>query len=148
MVALGLTAELVAPLGSGDGPDALLVIGGSDRQRPYDDADLATVEVVAALLEAQRTVRELARREARLRQQVEDGALAGRELAHRLNNDLTMPVGVVELLIDRGTFGLDLQEMLEAAAKDLSALELHIQAFHDQMRSQSSAPAGPRPPER
>jgi hypothetical protein len=146
MATLGLTAEIVAPLGSGDGPDALLAIGVADRRRPDGDDDLATVEVVAALLDARRTVRELTRREARLRQQIEEAALAGRELAHRLNNDLTMPVGVVELLIDRGTFGSDLQEMLEAAAKDLAALERHIQAFHEQMRGQSSAPAGPRPP--
>ena len=83
----------------------------------------------------------------RLQQQIEEGTIAGRELAHRLNNDLTMPVGVVELLLDRGLPGSDLQEMLEAASKDLAALEQHVRAFHEQMRDQSSGPAGPRPTE-
>jgi hypothetical protein len=145
-----LTAEIVAPLGSGAEPDALLVIGaaGAANRRGQDTvADLATVEVLAALVAARRTVRELTRREARLHQQLEAGALAGRELAHRLNNDLTMPVGVVELLLDRSALGAELQEMVEAASKDLSALERHIQEFHAQMRNQSTAPAGPRPPE-
>jgi signal transduction histidine kinase len=146
--ALGLAVEVVAPLGSGGDHDALLAIGSLDRGRQYEDADLATVEVLAALVEARRAVRELTRGEARLRRQIEDGALAGRELAHRLNNDLTMPVGVVELLLDRGPLGPDLQEMLVAASKDLAALEQHIRDFHDLMRSQSTAPAGPRPPER
>jgi hypothetical protein len=145
--ALGMAAEIVAPLGSGAEPDALLVIGTLDR-RLDDEADLATVEVVAALLEARRSVRELTRREADLHRQLEEGAAAGRELAHRLNNDLTMPVGVVELLLDRSALGAELQEMVEAASKDLAALERHIHAFHEVMRSQSNTPAGPRPPER
>jgi hypothetical protein len=145
---LGLAAEIVAPLaGSGAEHDALLSIGSVDRGRRYDDADLATVEVLAALVAGRRTVRALVHQEAHLRQQIEDGVLAGRELAHRLNNDLTMPVGVLELLLDRGPPGSDLQEMLEAASKDLAALERHIRAFHEQMRGRSGAPAGSRPPE-
>jgi signal transduction histidine kinase len=148
--ALGFAAEIVAPLGGGGEPDALLVIGAAgsaDRRKQDADADLATVEVLAALVGAWRTIRDLARREAHLHQQLEAVALAGRELAHRLNNDLTMPVGVVELLLDRSALGAELQEMVEAASKDLTALERHIQEFHAQMRSQSNAPAGPRPPE-
>ena len=145
---LGLAAEIVAPLGTGAERDALLAIGSVDRGRQYDAADLATVEVLAALVAGRRTVRALILRAAHLRQQIEEGALAGRELAHRLNNDLTMPVGVVELLLDRGAPSSDLQEMLEAASKDLAALEQHIRAFHEQMRGQSGGPTGARPPAR
>jgi hypothetical protein len=46
-----------------------------------------------------------------------------------------MPVGVIELLLDRGTAGADLQEMLEAASHDLAAMEEHIREFHDMMRT-------------
>jgi hypothetical protein len=145
---LGLAEEIVAPLANGSANDALLAIGSADRNRQYDAADLATVEVLATLLAGRRAIRLLTLREARLRQQLAENVEAGRELAHRLNNDLTMPVGVVELLLDRGAPGSDLQEMLEAASKDLAALEQHIREFHEQMRGQSSAPAGPRPPER
>jgi signal transduction histidine kinase len=144
---LGLAAEIVAPLGDGAESDALLTIGSLDRARQYGDADLATVEVLAALVAGRRAIRTLLHREARLQQQIEDSALAGRELAHQLNNDLTMPVGVLELLLDRGPPDSDLQEMLAAASKDLTALEQHIRDFHEQMRGQSGAPAGPRPPD-
>jgi len=147
--AIGLVAELVAPLNSGAEPDALLILGSTDPDRRYDTADLATVEVLAALLSARRTIRELARRESALREQIDANAQAGRQLAHRLNNDLTMPVGVVELLLDRGTAGPDLQEMLEAASNDLAAIERHVNAFHDEMRGRTTGPAsgsaGPRP---
>jgi len=142
----GLAGEVVAPLGAGAGHDALLAIGSADPGRRYDTSDLAAVEVLAALVGERRTTREQASREAELRQHLEDSAVAGRELAHALNNDLTMPVGVVELLLDRGCLPADLQEMLEAASKDLASLEEHIRAFHELMRDQSSGPAGPRPP--
>jgi hypothetical protein len=112
---LGLAAEVVAPLGGGAESDALLTIGSQDRSRRYDDADLATVEVLAALVSGRRATRTLRHREARLQQQIEASALAGRELAHQLNNDLTMPVGVLELLLDRGPPDSDLQELLAAA---------------------------------
>lgn len=144
---LGLAAEVVAPLGGGAEDGALLAIGSLDRTRRYDDADLATVEVLAALVAGRRAVRALLRREARLQQQLQHSVLAGRELAHQLNNDLTMPVGVVELLLDRGPSDPDLQEMIAAASKDLAALEQHVRVFHEQMRGQSSAPPGPRPRE-
>jgi hypothetical protein len=133
--AAGIQAALAAPIGSGAGHDALLFVGTAAPGRQYDAADLVTLEVLAGLLTASRTVRELTRREAAIRQQLEAGAQAGRLLAHRLNNDLTMPVGVVELLLDRGTAGSELQEMLEAASHDLAAMEQHIREFHDEMRA-------------
>jgi len=123
----------------------VLLIGSAAPGRQYDAAELATVEVLVALVESRLTVRELARREAHLRRLLEAGTAAGRELAHRLNNDLTMPVGVVELLLDRGNAGSELQEMLEAASHDLAALEQHIRLFHDEMRVQAGGAAAPRP---
>jgi hypothetical protein len=143
----GATAAMAAPLGTGDAGsyDALLLLGATGPGRAYADDDLALLDVLAALLTARRAGRELARREAALRRQVDAGARAGRLLAHRLNNDLTMPVGVVELLLDRGTAGSELQEMLEAASKDLASIEQHIQEFHNEMRALASSEAAPRP---
>ena len=137
----GQTPELVAPL-DGDAPGGdLLVIRAADPARRYGDADRAAVEVLAALIGARRAASRQAVREAALRQQLETLSLAGRELSHALNNDLTMPVGVIELLTDRTTFSPDLQEMLQAAAKDLAALEQHVRAFHDLMRAQTGGAA-------
>lgn len=141
----GLQATMAAPIGGGAGPDALLLVGSTNPGRQYAAADLATLDVLAGLLTAARTVRNLTRRETRLRQQLEAGVQAGRLLAHRLNNDLTMPVGVVELLLDRGTAGPELQEMLEAASHDLTAIEQHIREFHDAMRGMGGAGGAPQP---
>jgi signal transduction histidine kinase len=142
---VGIRAAMAAPIGSGAGPDALLFVGSTAPGRQYDAADLATLEVLAGLLTARRTLRELTRRETALRQQLEAGAQAGRLLAHRLNNDLTMPVGVVELLLDRGMAGSELQEMLEAASHDLAAMEQHIREFHDEMRTMGGVGSTPQP---
>ena len=134
--ATGLVAEIVAPLGSPADRDGLLTIVSS-VERQYDDDDRAAVEVVAALVTSRRAAIRQADREATLQQQIDALAQAGRELAHALNNDLTMPVGVIELLMDRTGFAPDLQEMLEAASKDLAALERHVREFHGLMRTRS-----------
>ena len=138
--ATGLVTEIVAPLGADPRRDGLLVVSSTDPARRYDDADRSAAEVLAAIVGARRTATQQAVRAETLRQQVNALALAGRELAHLLNNDLTLPVGVVELLLDRSTFAPDLQEMLQASAKDLAALEQHVRAFHDLMREHSSSP--------
>lgn len=132
--AAGLAAEIVTPLGDAT-TDGVLTIGASDERRQYADAERAAAEVVASLLNAQRTASRQAAYEAVLRQQIDTLAQAGRELAHALNNDLTMPVGVVELLMDRSDFSPDLREMLQAASKDLASLEQHVREFHLLMRA-------------
>lgn len=134
---------IVAALGPTSQRDGLLLVGTSDPARQYEPDDLAAVEMLAALLTAQRTTADLTQRGAALHQYTEEMALAGRELAHALNNDLTMPVGVVELLLDRGGLSPELHEMLQAAAKDLATLERHIRTFHDAMRARSAQPAVP-----
>ena len=136
----GLVAEIVAQIGSDAAPDGLLLIGSTDPGRQYDDVGRSAVVALAAIVTIRRAASRQAMRDAKLRQQVESMVLAGRELAHLLNNDLTMPVGVVELLLDRKSASPDLQEMLQAAAHDLAALERHIRAFHDQMREHTSSP--------
>lgn len=133
----GTIREIVAPLGSGTSRDGLLVIGTTDAEREYDGPDRSAVAVLAAIITVRRAARRQAAREAAVSQQVEALALAGRELAHMLNNDLTMPVGVVELLMDRNTSSPELLEMLQAAAHDLAALERHVRAFHDLVRERA-----------
>ena len=136
----GDQSEIVAPLGGNTSGGDLLVIRSADRERRYDEAERQAGEVLAALLGTRRAARRQTEREAVLLERLETLAQAGRELAHALNNDLTMPVGVMELLMDRSSFSADLQEMLEAAGKDLSALEEHVRTFHDLMREQTGSP--------
>jgi hypothetical protein len=140
--------EIAAPLGSGGHGDGVLVIGSLGRRRRPDAADLTTVELLAALVRDRRACRELARREAALRRRLEEATLAGRELAHLLNNDLTMPIGVVELLLDGTDLPAELHAMLEAASEDLAALERHVRTFHQLIRTQSGGPRSTARPDR
>jgi hypothetical protein len=133
----GIVAEVAAPVRHAGRSAGLLVVCSTDRGRAYTDDDLERAVVLAALIGGWLAARAGARREAGLRRELEGAALAGRELAHLLNNDLTMPVGVVELLLDRSGLSADLYEMLQAASKDLGALEAHVRAFHDRMRASS-----------
>jgi signal transduction histidine kinase len=144
---VGISDEIVAASPDGVQPGWLLAVGSSDPTRRYSGTDRAAIEVLGALVAARRAQREQALREATLRQQLETVALAGRELAHLLNNDLTMPVGVVELLLDRSGLTPELQEMLQAAAKDLAALEQHVRHFHTLMRANSTGATPANPPE-
>ena len=139
--AAGLGWELVVPLHSGNAIDALLVIDRAAGQY-VGDADagdtLHLAAVLSALVSGWRAVREWRTREETLRTRLDEAAYAGRELAHSLNNSLTMPVGAIELLLDRNTLPNDLQEMVQAAASDLASLEQHIRSFQEQMRAHSS----------
>jgi hypothetical protein len=138
----GIVAEVAAPVRHAGRSAGLLAICSTDRGCTYTDDDLERAEVLAALIGGWLAARAGARREAGLRRELEGATLAGRELAHLLNNDLTMPVGVVELLLDRSGLSADLYEMLQAASKDLEALEAHVRAFHDRMRASSGHAAG------
>lgn len=138
--AAGLGWELALPLGGGRAdtaaPGALLVVGGAgDRAVPPEP--LALAAVLAGLVDGWRAASVERKRACGLQAHLEDTAIAGRELAHTLNNGLTMPVGVIELLLDRSALSAELQEMIQAAASDLQALERHIRAFQEQMRSHS-----------
>jgi signal transduction histidine kinase len=146
---VGIAREIVAVSADGVQPGWLLAVASADPARRYSGDDRAAIEVLGALVAARRAGRRQAARQADLRQQVETVALAGRELAHALNNDLTMPVGVVELLLDRSGIPPELREMLQAAAKDLTALEQHVRDFHGLMRASSTGvPVGSPPPGR
>lgn len=137
--AAGLSWELVVPLHAGGMTDALLVIDRTNGQRGSDrSAALQLADVLAALVSGWRSARQQRRSVETLRTQLDEAAFAGRELAHTLNNSLTMPVGVVELLLDRSALSADLQEMVQAASADLAALERHIREFQEQMRGHSS----------
>jgi len=141
--AAGLLWELVVPLHAGEMTDALLVLDRLDGQGDQaslgleQTAALHVAAVLAGLVSGWRAGRAQRRGVETLRSQLEEAASAGRELAHTLNNSLTMPVGVVELLLDRSTLSTELQEMVEAAAADLAVLERHIRGFQDQMRTYS-----------
>jgi GAF domain-containing protein len=124
-------------------PAGLLLIGSTSRARQYTGGEQAVLQVLAALAASALAVRERERREAALQHRLEGLVLAARELAHLVNNDLTLPVGTLEILLDRPDQPAELREMLAAAASDLSAAEQHIRGFHQLARGETPT-AGPR----
>lgn len=139
-VPLPAPGAAAGPIGSGQPGSALpahglLVVGAADPGR-YGEEDVPLGAALAAVVQVGLAAQERAGREAALRDRLGALTRAARELAHLLNNDLTMPIGVIELLTDRGGFSADVDEMLFAASKDLAALERHVREFQQLVRSQ------------
>jgi GAF domain-containing protein len=143
--AAGFRSLLLAPLIGRGRAVGLLVVGAIGAPRHYGADALALAELLAAAATSSLAARDLERRESASRARLEDMVLAARELAHLLNNDLTLPVGAVEILLDRADPNDDLHEMLKAAAADLAAAECHIHAFHRRVRGETPAPPGATP---
>jgi hypothetical protein len=146
VAAAGLHTVSTVPLAVPErerGGDTLLLFGRGPSFNPAATELDNLLRVAAALLSAARALRSSRRRETALRDQLARAALDGRELAHQLNNDLTMPVGVIELLLDRSSFAPELRDMLQAAAHDLATLERHIRTFHSTVRAEVDVVAHP-----
>ena len=70
--------------------------------------------------------------------------LAAREMAHLLNNDLAVAVGLVELLQGRPDLPPRLRDLLADAAESLDAATRHIEDFQDVVRvAVKNTPGGP-----
>jgi len=70
--------------------------------------------------------------------------LAAREMAHLLNNDLAVAVGLVELLQGRSELPPRLRDLLGDAAESLDAATRHIEDFQDVVRvAVKDTPGGP-----
>ena len=69
--------------------------------------------------------------------------LAAREMAHLLNNDLAVAVGLVELLQQRPDLPPHLRELLDEAAGSLDSAAHHISDFQSVVRvATKETPAG------
>jgi len=140
--ALGLTSVVLAPLTTRATVVGLLLLGTTNRSRPDGDAVTSLIGLLASMASAGLAAAASARHEAALNARVDVLVQAARELAHVVNNDLTLPVGAIEIMIDRPDNPPELLEMLTAAASDLAAAEEHIRGFHQIARSE--APLVPR----
>ena len=69
--------------------------------------------------------------------------LAAREMAHLLNNDLAVAVGLIELLQERPDLPPHLRELLDEAAESLDSAAHHISDFQSVVRvATKETPAG------
>ena len=74
--------------------------------------------------------------ESRLRDEarLEGVKLAAREIAHLLNNDLAVAVGLVDLLQDRLDLPPHLMDLLQGAAQSLDAAARHVEELQGVVR--------------
>jgi len=145
--AVNFKSLVLAPMVARGKATGLLVVGSTGRARRYAPAERSTIELFATLAASVLAVWDLERREAALRARLDDLVHAARELAHDLNNTLTLPVGSIEIVLDRPELGGELREMMAAAASDLAAAEQQIRAFHGLVRGESTSLPGSRPME-
>jgi len=114
-------------------------------------AELADARAQVAQLEAQRRrlERALREREKRLaasqrKGQLEGIALSARTIAHLLNNDLALPIGVIELLQQHPGVPASLRDLVRDAIEGLRAAVAHVAALQQVVRVETVAtPAGP-----
>jgi GAF domain-containing protein len=154
--AIDLRSVVLAPLATRGKPTGLLLVGTTGHARPYTSSEVALIQLLATLAASTLAGHTIEQREVALQRRLDALNRAARELAHLVNNDLTLPVGTLELLLDRPEYSAELREMLAAAASDLAAAERHIRGFHELARGDRppasgqghpppAPPAGPRP---
>ncbi|MCC6179598.1 MAG: GAF domain-containing protein [Chloroflexi bacterium] len=144
---IGLTSCIVAPLAFGGRLLGMLVLGLTSERACYLDDDAPLVEgigrQVAHAVDAANQRRQFATRETelvRLRGTYDTLVQAARELSHALNNDLTLPIGALELLQARADLAADVRELMTAAASDLGTAEARVRAFHTLARNEAWLP--------
>jgi GAF domain-containing protein len=147
--AVGFRSVVLVPIVASGESRGLLLLGSTDGARAYSDGAVSLIGLLARGVASALAARAAERRAETLNRRLEDLIQAARELAHLINNDLTLPVGALEILLDRPDHPPELREMLAAAATDLAAAEQHIHGFHDLARSEALLPPGrgqPQPP--
>ena len=78
------------------------------------------------------------------RAQLQAVSLASRELAHRLNNDLALAVGTIDMLREEPGLGDDLQELVADAAAGLQRIGEQLKKLQQLARFQTrETPVGP-----
>lgn len=143
--AVGFASLVFAPLTARGSTVGLLVISATGAPRQYDQETLSLVEMLGAATASVLTARDVEQRETQLRSRLDGMSLAARELAHALNNNLTLPIGVIELLLERPDLPRDIREMIAASASDLAAAEQQIRAYQVYVRGGAASPPGSSP---
>ena len=112
---------------------------GADPEHPPERTVGANDAVTAAAAIVRGLLRDRELEQARL----EGVQLAAREMAHLLNNDLAVAVGLIELLQERPDLPPHLRDLLDEAAGSLDSAAHHISDFQSVVRvATKETPAG------
>lgn len=107
------------------------IVAGRRSADAAPDGDLGVVEALSSLAGPVLALAEATGQAATMRHRIEALTRAARDLAHDLNNDLTMPIGALELMRERADLPADVQELIGAAAEDLTRVEARVRSFQE-----------------
>lgn len=134
--AQGVEAALAAPLLYEGRCLGTISVGAGPGRQPFTPQDAEVLELLAAVAAAALVGIE--------RSQLRAITLAARQLAHLLNNDLTLAVGLIELLGLRGQLPADLAQLARDAARGLAAASERLRQFQQVVRIVTrETPVGP-----
>ena len=132
----GLGSEVAVPLLHEGRLVGGLVVRTGQRGLISSDENVESLEMLAGVAAAALVGLE--------RAQLVAVALAARELAHVLNNDLALPVGALELLKEDPTLPLHLSQLVEEAGAGLASAAGHVRRLQQVVRIQTKeTPVGP-----
>ncbi len=132
----GMTGVLSVPLFSEGRLIGALSVGTYRADRRFTEDDARALELLAGIATA--TIDSLERAQLRA------VTLAARELAHRLNNNLAVAVGTIELLRADPDLPVGLHDLVDQSSEALLAADQHIRQFQQLARIQTKdTPIGP-----
>jgi CheY-like chemotaxis protein len=132
----GIGAEVVAPLLHEGRLLGTLAIRTGRTGLTFSDENVESLEMLAGVAASALVGLE--------RAQLVAVALAARELAHVLNNDLALPVGAMELLREDPALLPHLRQIVEEASAGLASAAGHVRRLQQVVRIQTKeTPVGP-----
>lgn len=132
----GIRAAVAAPLIHDGRLLGVVTVGAGDPDKRFTPDDVALLELLAGFAGAAIVAIERTRLEA--------VAMTARELAHRLNNDLGLPVGLMDLLREAPGLSPELRAMVDQAAAALAAAAERVRQLQRVVRFEIyDTPVGP-----
>lgn len=132
----GSQAGIAAPLLHEGRLLGVISIGSRQPERRFGTDDAEALELLAGMAASMLGTLE--------RAQLQAVSLAARELAHRLNNDLALAVGTIDMLREEPGLGDDLQDLVADAAAGLQRVGEQLKRLQQLARFQTrETPVGP-----
>jgi len=132
----GARAGIAAPLLHEGRLLGVISIGTTETGRAFGEDDTDALELLAGVAASMLGTLE--------RAQLHAVSLAARELGHRLNNDLALAVGTIDMLRNETSLSDELRQLVEEAAHGLERVAEHLRQLQRLVRFQTrETPIGP-----
>lgn len=126
---LGAQAGIAAPLLHEGRLIGVISVGSRELGHQFGPDDVEALELLAGMAASMLGTLE--------RAQLQAVSLAARELAHRLNNDLALAVGTIDMLCEEPSLNEELQDLVHEAAFGLQRVGEQLTQLHRLARFQT-----------